>query len=217
MRTFMHALWLLTLLAGVFCVGLFMQGLIRDQRTGQPDVALDLSVPSSGGSRAFRLWQSGQYDLALSSVNHTPPFDIAFRGRLEVTLTDADGRELVRRTVDSASAPHMRPNNMSWTPLDSVQLRRELVGKMTLSVRVLEADPQFAGVRTRLHLRLRQYDPGMGGLMNYVVLAPGILFLAIAVGSAISIAQRGWGSVPVRLTIGLIVGVGAAVLALRSR
>lgn len=214
MRTFLHALWLLALLAGVFCAGLFMQGLIRDQRTGQPDVALDLSVPSSGGSHAFRLWQTGQYDLALSSVNHAPPFDIPFRGRIEVTLTDADGRELVRLTVDSASAPHSRPSNMTWTPLDSIHLDRRIMDKMTLSARVLEADPRFAGVRTQLHLRLRQYDAGMGGLVNYVVLVPGILLLATAMGSAISIAQRGWGSVPLRLAIGVVAIAGAAFLAL---
>lgn len=216
MRTFLYTLWLVTLVAGLFCIGIFIQGLVRDQRTGQPEMALDLSAPSSGGSRSFRLWRTGQYDLALSSVNHTPPFDIPFRGRLDVVLTDAAGREIVRRIVDSASAPHMRPNNMSWTPLDSIHLDRDVTGKMTLSARVLDPDPQFAGVRTRLHLRMRQYDPGMGGLVNYVALAPGILFLAIATGSAISIAGRGWGPLALRLTIGLVVLVGAVVMVLRN-
>ncbi len=195
-------------------MGLFIQGLVRDQRTGQPDVSVDLSGAPSAASTSFRVWRAGQYDLALSSVNHTPPFGAPFSGTLEVTLADADGREVAKLIVDSASG-HTRPENMSWTPLDSIRLERSMAGQMTLSARLIESDPQFAGVRTRLHLRLRQYDPGMGGLVNYVALAPGILFTVIALATSISISQRGWSAGPFRLTAVLAAIAGLAAILLR--
>jgi hypothetical protein len=213
-RTFLYGLWLVSLLVGLFCMGLFIQGLVRDQRTGQPDVALDLSGTPSIYSTSFTVWRPGQYDLALSSVNHTPPFGAPFRGTLEVALTDAGGREILTRTVDSTSG-HARPGNMSWTPLDSIRLERSMTGKSTLSARLIEPDPRFAGVRTRLHLRLRQDDPGMGGLVNYVALAPGILFTVIALATSISISQRGWGAGPFRLTAVLAAIAGLAAIVLR--
>jgi len=171
-------IWLLALLIGLFCVGFYFQGVMRDQRIGDPDVSLDLSKPSSG-SREFRPWRGGWYDLAVSSVNHTPPFGMAFQGKVEITLVDEPGHEMMKRALDSSMA-HPRPSNMSWTQLDSVKLERNLLDPITLSARVVAADAGFAGVMTRVHLRRRQYDPGMGGMVNYVMLAPGILALIVA-------------------------------------
>jgi hypothetical protein len=87
---------------------------------------------------------------------------------------------------------------------------------MTLSARVIEADPRFAGVRTNVHLRRRQYDPGMGGMMNYVMLVPGILFLVIALGLGANMSGRGWGRGPLRMTIALTVFMAAIALLLRG-
>jgi hypothetical protein len=105
---------------------------------------------------------------------------------------------------------------MSWTQLDSVQLERDLLDPMTLSARVIAADARFAGVMTRVHLRRRQYDPGMGGMVNYIMLAPGILSLVVALGIGANIAGRGWGPGPFRLTIAITVILGLIALVLRG-
>jgi hypothetical protein len=214
MRTLLHIVWLLALLAGLFCAGVFFQGVVRDQRIGDPDVSLDLSKPSSG-AREFRSWRGGWYDLAVSSVNHTPPFGTAFQGNVEIALVDGSGREMVKRALDS-SVSHPRPSNMSWTQLDSVNLERDLLDPMTLSARVIAADARFAGVMTRVHLRRRQYDPGMGGMVNYIMLAPGILSLVVALGIGANIAGRGWEPGPLRLTIAITVMLGVIALVLRG-
>jgi hypothetical protein len=210
----LHTVWLLALLAGVFCAGLFFQGVVRDQRIGDPDVSLDLSKPLSS-SREFRPWRGGWYDLAVSSVNHTPPFGTAFRGKVEIVLVDGSGQAMLKRALDSSRA-HPRPNNMSWTQLDSVKLERSFFDPMTLSARVVAADAGFAGVMTRVHLRRRQYDPGMGGMVNYIMLAPGILLLVVALGIGANIAGRGWGRAPLRLTIAITVILGVIALVLRG-
>lgn len=213
-RAVLFVPWMFTLFAGLFCLGVFIRGLVRDSRTGQPSVAIDLSRPSTG-SETFRVWREGEYGLAISSVNHTPPFDVPFRGIVEVRLSDAEGRDVLKRIVDGGSTQHVRPDNMSWTPLDSIRLVRNLASPMTLTARVLRPDPQFAGVATLLHLRLRQNDPGMGGLVNYVALFPGILFLAAAVGLAIIISQRNLSAVPLVLTVGLVLVAGLVTVLVR--
>ncbi len=214
MRTLLNTVWLLALVTGLFCAGLFLQGVIRDNRIGDPDVGLDLSRPSSG-TRLFLPWRGGWHDLAVSSVNHTPPFGPMFQGKVEITLVDGSGDNMIERSFDGSDA-HARPSNMTWTALDSVVIDRSLLERMTLSARVITADPQFAGVRTNVHLRRRQYDPGMGGMMNYIMLAPGILFLVIALGLGANMSGRGWGRGPLRVTIALTVFLGATALLLRG-
>lgn len=213
MRSFLYVVWLACLALGLFCITLFLQGLMRDHRTGQPDIAIDLSSPSSSASRHFRIWQGGEYDLLLSSVNHSPPFGTPFKGELEISLAAPGGRELVRRVVDSSSA-HARPNNMSWTPIDSLGLERQLRSKSRLTARVIRPDSQFRGVVTRVHLRRRQYDPGMGGLANYVMLFPGILFIAVSFATSLAISQRHEGGKPLWITIATTAILGAIGLAL---
>ncbi len=207
MRNLLYVFWLATLAVGVFCITLFLKGLMRDNRIGQPDVPVNLSSAASSASRDFRIWRAGEYDLTLSSVNHSPPFDVPFSGKLEVIVSGPDGHVLVHRIVDGSSA-HMRPNNMSWTVLDSVRLERSLGKKSRLTARVIQPDPQFAGVTTTVHLRQRQYDPGMGGLVNFVMLFPGIVFMAVSFAIALSISHRGGGATPLWLTLiaGLILG-----------
>src|SRR3990170_8690629 len=212
-RTALSTVWLLALVLGLFCAGLFLHGLMRDTRIGDPDVGLDLSRRAAG-SREFLPWRGEWHDLAVSSVNHTPPFGPVFQGKVEITLTDGSGQVLVNRSFDRSSA-HARPSNMTWTPLDSVRLDRSLLERMTLSARVIETDPRFAGVRTNVHLRRRQYDPGMGGMVNYVMVVPGILFLVIALGIGANMAGRGWGTGPFRVTIALTVFMVAIALLLR--
>lgn len=214
MRTLLHTVWLLALLIGLFCAGLFLQGVVRDKRIGDPDVGLDLSRGSSA-ARRFLPWRGGWHDLAVSSVNHAPPFGPVFQGRVEITLIDGSGDSLINRYFDGSSV-HARPSNMSWTPLDSVSVGRSFFRRMTLSARVIEPDPQFAGVRTNVHLRRRQYDPGMGGMLNYVMLVPGILFLVIALGLGANMSGRGWGKGPFRVTIALTVFMAAIALLLRG-
>lgn len=213
MRNILYFLWLATLAVGLFCITLFLKGLMRDNRAGQPDISVDLSSAASSASRDFRIWRAGEYDLMLSSVNHSPPFDIRFSGKLDLTVSGPDGRVLVHRIVDSSSA-HPRPNNMSWTVLDSVRLERSLGQKSRLAARIIEPDSQFDGVRTTVHLRRRQYDPGMGGLANYIMLFPGILFIAIAFGVALAISQRGQGTKLLWITSAAVLILGALGLAL---
>jgi hypothetical protein len=214
MRNLLYLLWLATLAVGVFCITLFLKGLMRDNRTGQPDIAVDLSSAASAASHDFRVWSAGEYDLMLSSVNHMPPFNIPFSGKLELTVSGADGSVLSQRIVDSSSA-HMRPDNMSWTVLDSVRLERSLGRKSRLTARVLQPDPQFAGVTTSAHLRRRQYDPGMGGLVNYVMLFPGIVLLAVSFATALSIFHRDGGTKPLWITMIAALILGALGVALR--
>ena len=213
MRPVLSTIWLVALLVGMFCTGLFLQGVIRDERIGDPDVSLDLSRHSRGSSE-FRPWRGEWYDLAVSSVNHAPPFGVPFRGKVEIRLVDATGREVFARTLDSVGA-HTRASNMSWTQVDSIRIARSFFRRMTLSARVVEPDSSFASVATRVHLRTRQYDPGMGGMMNYVMLAPAILSLTVAAGVGANMSGRGWGTGPLRVTFAIAAVLGAIAIALR--
>jgi hypothetical protein len=56
----------------------------------------------------------------------------------------------------------------------------------------------------------------MGGMMNYIMVLPGILFLVVALGIGANMAGRGWGKGPFRMTIALTVFMAATALLLRG-
>lgn len=82
---------------------------------------------------------------------------------------------------------------MTWTRVDELRLAGGPLGRWRLAARVRDPDPRFAestSLRSRVLLRPRRPDPGMGGLINYAMIVPATLLFLLSLGLALAIARR---------------------------
>lgn len=70
----MFALWLICLLGGVLCGGVFVAGLLRDTHFGQVEFGLDLGRDAPWRGVDFRVWIGGPHVLWLTTLRDEPPF-----------------------------------------------------------------------------------------------------------------------------------------------
>jgi hypothetical protein len=187
MRLMLTVVWALLLALGVASGGIFVRGVIRDSHVGDPELAVDLARTSAWQRASFRVWDSSRYALSLSTVNHVPPFGLPYRGAFEVVVRAPSGEPVLQRSFAGDSMQHVRPDNMHWSALDSLALDDRPWRSWELSVRVVRADPAFAGTRSAITLRKQRYDPGMGGMANYIMIVPAgvCLLLALVVSHAL--------------------------------
>lgn len=78
-----------------------------------------------------------------------------------------------------------------------------------LKARVLQPDARFRTARSEIRLWKDRYDPGMGGLVNYVMIIPAAVLLLLALGLAALLARRGR---PRPLVVTLVLGAGVIAL-----
>jgi hypothetical protein len=200
MNIALKGLWLVLMALSLTASIIFVQGIRRDLHVGDPEIAVDLSQPSNWVRKSFRVSRDGSYTMFLSSVNHTPPFDVPFAGTLAVRILDPTGVAVFERRYERCSIDHMRPDNMHWTTLQQLTLAEAGRKTWMLEVRVVRPAPAFAGVTSRVGLRKARYDPGMGGLVNYVMPIPAVGFALLALLAGAIIAKRTQNRIPFALS-----------------
>ncbi len=90
-----------------------------------------------------------------------------------------------------------------------LELDSSLRSRWTLKARVLDADPKFSTAFTDIKLWKVRPDPGMGGLINYVMIIPAGIFMLVAFVASLVLAKQGARSA---LMVTLIGGVACFVL-----
>jgi hypothetical protein len=127
----------------------------------------------------------------ISSVNHDPQHvGIPLRGEFEVRVVKPDGNP-IRRQVFGPTTGHRVPDNYGDVTLAVFDLDDWPLRSWHFEVKVINPDPNFRTTRTEVKLRKQRYDPGMGGLMNYVMMIPAALFLALAFLASLPLAKGG--------------------------
>lgn len=184
--------WGVLFAIGALCAGVFVQGVLRDHRVGEPVIDIDLSTESDWQTTSFRLWGEGDYRLILSSVNHDKrlvgrPFD----GRLEVQVSDPDGRLVLNRVYDPPALDYPIPYNYGDTRLAEISLSGWPFRTWQLRTRIVGADGDFRGVRSKLKFWKERDDPGMGGLITYAMIVPAGIFLVLALLVSLPLANGG--------------------------
>jgi hypothetical protein len=184
--------WVVTLALGVWSGSVAVLGVRHDTRAGEPTIPLSLGEPSDWRTASFRVWNAGQYTLFLSTVN----FDRArvgsrFRGELQVVIRRPSGDTFFDHRFNPATIDHTMPYNYGDTKFAGMALEAARVRPWTVAVRVTRADPQFAGVGSELKLWRDRTDPGMGGLIAYVLIIPAMILLLLAVVLSFVLARRG--------------------------
>jgi hypothetical protein len=188
----LYVAWAATFALAALCFAILIQGVIRDLRVGEPVIALDLRVPSDWRSQPFRVLGQGTYTLHLSSVNHDPkPVGRPLESALDVVVLDPDGRPVLQKSYPAGATGHRVPNNYGDVALETLTLDGWPLRSWQLRVRVASADPNFVTGQTHIALRKQRYDPGMGGLMNYAMIVPGVIFLVIAFVLTVPLARAG--------------------------
>lgn len=190
--TFLLVAWTFSFVLALVCIGIFAQGVIRDHRVGQPVIEVDFSEPSGWKEERFRVWGEDSYKLFISSVNHDPEFV----GRhlvadFQVRIDGAQGNTVFAREYYGEYLMHKVPNGYGDTALAEINISGWPWQQGVLAVRVTEPDPAFRTTRSELKLWKVQRDVGMGGLINYAMLLPGILLLLLAFAFAVPLARRG--------------------------
>lgn len=193
----------------VACMGVVVQGVIRDTRAGDPVIPVDFAAKPHSAEASFRVWGRHTYDLLISSVNH----DASIVGRrlaaeFQVEIADPDGHVVLQRTFPPGSTGLELPYDYGDVGLAALELDGSPLRSWTLRVNILESDPDFKSAQTHLKLYKQRYDPGMGGLMNYAMMVPGGVLLLVALALAIALA-RGGSRVPL-----LVTGAGGVLILL---
>jgi hypothetical protein len=190
---FLWTAWLFSIVLTLIFMVIFVQGIVRDRRIGEPALRIDLSSASDWISAPFRVWGPGTYTLFISSVNHDPQFVGALlAGDLEVSIADPDGVRVFHQVYAAGSTGHLLPSNYGDSKLGSLKLNDWPLRSWVLGARVLKPDPRFAAAQTQIKFWKDRYDPGMGGLMNYVMIIPAVVFLVLSFLISLALAAKGF-------------------------
>jgi hypothetical protein len=117
----------------------------------------------------------------------------------EVEIADPDGKPVWQQAFSAGATGHRVPSNYGDVRLATMDLDGSPLRPWTMRMKILAPDPMFKTTQTQLKLYKRQYDPGMGGLMNYVMMIPAALFFLLALALSLPLA-RGGSRAPLILT-----------------
>ena len=189
---FIWTTWVVSLAVALVSMTIFVQGILRDSRAGEPVLRMDLAAATDWIVVPFRAWRPGTYRLFISSVNHDPKFVGApFAGEFEVAIIAPDGSVFFRRVYPAASTGHVLPDNYGDSQLGVFRIDGRPLQKWSLRARVLKPDSRFVTARTEVKLWRNRVDPGMGGLINYVMIIPAGIFLVLAFTTSLALAAKG--------------------------
>ncbi|HYN53496.1 MAG TPA: hypothetical protein VES38_02180 [Methylotenera sp.] len=185
--------WLFSIVFALIFMTIFVQGVLRDRRIGEPVLRIDFSSTSDWVSTPFRVWGPGTHTLFVSSVNHDPKFVGAeLAADFEVSIADSNGARFFHQVYAPGSTGHVLPSNYGDSKLGSFKLDDWPLRSWTLRARVLKPDPRFKTAQTQIKFWKDRYDPGMGGLMNYVMIIPALVFLVLSFLASLALARKGF-------------------------
>ena len=190
--TLLTTVWVVAVALSALSAGVFVSGIRRDTRAGEPTMHTTLAAASDWTTVPFRVWRGRSYRLFVSTVNHDPArVGRRFEGELEVVVRRPDGRVFYENRFEGDAIPHEIPDNYGDLVLARMDLDPAWVRQWTVAMRVSRPDPRFAGLRSEVKLWSERADPGMGGLANYVMIVPAMVFAAVALLVALPLARRG--------------------------
>jgi hypothetical protein len=193
--------WSATFGLSVLCGVIVVQGILRDRRIGEPVLALDVSQQSDWRVTRFRVWGEGTYRLFIATVNWDSTHVGAPLGAtLEVAVLTPNGSAAFQQQYAPDTTGLVLPINYGDAQLADLSFSDWPFRRWTLQARVLTPDERFKMATTSVKLYKQRYDPGMGGMMNYVMIFPAGLFLVVASFTALSLAKRG-SRVPLVVTL----------------
>jgi hypothetical protein len=193
--------WLISFFLALVLGAVSAKGILQSARYGEPVLQVDLSRRTDWLSAPFRVWGKGTYNLFISTVNHdSTHVGAPFAGNFEVAIVDPSGRAFFQQAYPPGSIDHRLPQNYGDTALNTFEIEGWPLRRWTLKARVIEPDPRFKTGRSEIKFWKQRYDPGMGGMIYFVLIIPAGFFLLLAVFLATAIARHG-SKIPIVLTL----------------
>lgn len=205
--TWIWGLWAGSFLLSVLCLGTFAWGILRDSNFRDVRAKVDLSTPGRL-EQEFSVARLDERVLYLTSINHSPPFDVPFGGSASFQIIAPQGDTALAGVIDSKLG-HLRPDNMDWSTLGSFQ--PDTRGRFRLIFEVAGPDSIFQGVNSGLVLRPNQPSVGMEGLITYAMVVPGGILLVVACCLSLLLHLRGGPRWPLFVTLASMVILLAAI------
>jgi hypothetical protein len=213
-RTLAFTVWLALFAAGLAGEALFVGGILRDGDYGDATVTLELAQRSNWHQAAFRPLMPGRYFVYLVSHDTEARADEeTFTGRVYVRVSDPDGRALIAQRFEPPGLDHRLRGGVEWTPVTQLRVARPSVDPWTISARTGRGDPQFDGIASSVVLVRDRDTPGISGLLNYAVVAPAAVALALSLAAAIAVPRNGGTWMPALLSVVSLAGLAFAYAA----
>lgn len=201
-------IWTVCFSLAAVCGFVVVRGIWRDRRIGEPVMTVDVSR-AGAESRSFRVWRGGAYRLFISAVNwDSTHAGVPLDAELTLSVTGPGVSRVFERRYAPGETQLQLPINYADALLAELAIDGSLRERHTVAVQVHRGDPRWGSARTEVKLYRDRPDVGMGGLVNYVLIFPGLIFLGLAFVSAIPLARAGaWWPLAacVVLTLGVIV------------
>lgn len=102
-----------------------------------------------------------------------------------------DGKVFFQQVYPAGSTDHVLPSNYGDSILNTFELDDWPFQQWVLKARVLKPDPRFRTAQNAVKFWKSRYDPGMGGLVNYMMIIPAAIFLLLAFVFSFTLAARG--------------------------
>lgn len=201
-RPVLFGIWVVSFLLALGASAIVVAGVRRDTRAGQPVLKIDLARASDWVTVPFRVWGAARHTLLLSSVSFdSTNLGIPLEGAFEVAVVNGRGDTVFRRMYPPGASGHLLPYNYGDTRLATLALSDVPVRAWTMAARVTAPDARFAPATSEVKLWKEQADPGLGGVVNYLMVIPAGLFTLVAIGAAIPLAAQ---KSPLPLAISLV-------------
>ena len=125
-------------------------------------------------------------------MNHDPRFaGVPLTADFEAAIIAPDGKVFLQQVYSAGSVNHTLPSNYGDSRLGALELNDRPFRQWTLKARVLKPDSRFKSAYTEVKFWKNRYDPGMGGLINYAMIIPAGIFLALAFFASLLLAAKG--------------------------
>lgn len=201
-RPVLFGIWIVSFLLALGASAIVVAGVRRDTRAGQPVLEIDLARSSDWATVPFRLSGAARHTLLLSTVSFdSTNLGVSLEGAFEVAVVNGRGDTVFRRMYPPGASGHVLPYNYGDTPLATLALSDLPVRAWTLAARVTAPDARFAPATSELKLWKEQADPGLGGVVNYLMAIPAGIFLVVGLGAAVPLAAQ---KRPLPLAISLV-------------
>lgn len=190
-RPVLFGIWLVSTLLALGASAIVVAGVRRDTRAGQPVLEIDFAQSSDWVAVPFRLWGTARHTLLLSTVSFdSTNLRAPLEGGFEVAVVNGRGDTVFRREYAPGASGHLLPYNYGDTHLATLVLSDVPVRAWSLAARVTAPDARFAPATSELKLWKEQSDPGLGGVVNYLMLIPAGLFLLVGLAAALPLAAQ---------------------------
>lgn len=195
--------WGLLFAASLACFGVFLHAAWTYHGLGDARVAVDLTSPGEWRSAPFRLTGENHYTVHLEATNHYPPFGTPWQGSLELRISRPGGDTWFQEHYGPGHGDFHRPENLSSERLVRFKASGTPWKAWHVNARVLDGDPEFAGVHAEVHLRREHADYGLFAVTLFMMVIPAALLWAVSIFPAMRIAHGGGSRIPIVISVTL--------------